>query len=114
MTESQEQMLVFRWAAMYDELKLMHHIPNGGRRDLREAAWLKKCGVKAGVPDIFLPVPKGMYHGLYIEMKISNGGKLSPSQSQWLTDLREQGYRCEVCHGAEAAIATIEHYMGWK
>ena len=110
MTESQEQMLVFRWAEMYDELKLMHHIPNGGRRDPREAAWLKKCGVKAGVPDIFLPVPKGIYHGLYIEMKAGDN-KPTEKQTEWLTALRRQGYAVAVCWSHFEAERVIEQYM---
>lgn len=71
--ESVEQTNLFRWAAYeqgkYPELKLMYHIPNGGSRNRLEAANLKKQGVKSGVPDICLPVARGAYHGLYIEMK---------------------------------------------
>ena len=42
----------------YPELKLLHHCPNGGKRDRVSAAVLKRQGVKAGVPDLHLPVPK--------------------------------------------------------
>ena len=55
-SESQEQKALFQWAGLaeqkYPELKLLHHIPNGGIRDIRTAANLKKEGVKRGVPDI--------------------------------------------------------------
>ena len=57
----------------YPELKLLHHCPNGGKRDRVSAAVLKRQGVKAGVPDLHLPVPKGQYASLYIEMKYGNG-----------------------------------------
>ena len=52
-------------------------------RDIRTAANLKKEGVKRGVPDICLPVSRGKYHGLYIEMK---AGKNKPSkeQKEWI------------------------------
>ena len=67
--ESEEQICLFQWAqyqsGRYPELELMYHIPNGGSRNKYEAANLKLQGVKAGVPDICLPVARGKFHGLY-------------------------------------------------
>ena len=54
-------------------MKLLHHIPNGGNRDVVEARHLKQQGVKKGVPDLHLPVARGSYHSLYIEMKAETG-----------------------------------------
>lgn len=72
-TESVEQQCLFRWAAFqsgkYPELKLLYHVPNGGSRKKSEAGRFKAEGVKAGVPDLCLPVARGGYHGLYIELK---------------------------------------------
>lgn len=49
--ESAEQEAIFQWAeyslGKYPELKLLHHIANGGKRDALEAASLKRQGVKA-------------------------------------------------------------------
>lgn len=95
----------------WPELGLMHHIPNGGGRSPREAAHLKAQGVKAGVPDIFLPVARHGYHGLYIELKRREGGRVSPEQNEMIAALREQGFRVEVCRGWEAARDVIEEYM---
>ena len=71
--ESGHQEALFEWAAYHmdcmPELEYMHHIPNGGKRDKRTAVALKRQGVKAGVPDICLPVARNGYHGLYIELK---------------------------------------------
>ena len=42
MTEAQEQRFLFQWAGyaeqQFPELKLLHHVPNGGKRDARTAA----------------------------------------------------------------------------
>lgn len=93
--EAMEQEALFSWAKhmqhVYPELALLHHIPNGGYRNTSEAVRLKRQGVKAGVPDICLPVPRGTFHGLYIELK-AKGGTPSKKQEWWLAALRKQGY----------------------
>lgn len=109
-----EQMGVMDWAAYaqrrYPELCLLHHIPNGGKRKTTEAARFKAMGVKAGVPDLFLPVPRGGFAGLYIEMKY---GKNKPTEKQkvWINALKAQGYRVEVCYSGYKATATLEEYL---
>ena len=75
--EDAEQETVIQWARIcsgkWPELKLLHHIPNGGRRNAKEAAKLKRMGVLAGVSDLHLPVARGGYHSMYIEMKYEEG-----------------------------------------
>lgn len=90
----------------------MFHIPNGGTRAKSEAGRFKAEGVKAGVPDIFLPVPRGEYAGLFIEMKRRKGGRVSIDQSMWLEALKKQGYRTAVCRGWEQARDVIGGYLG--
>ena len=113
-SEAQHQANVINWALLhreeYPELEMLHHIPNGGRRDPIEAKHLKEQGVKAGVPDLCLPVPRGGYHGLYIEMKTEHG-HTSEAQERWGEKLTAQGYRWQVCHGWEAAVSTLEWYL---
>lgn len=114
MTEFQHQYTLMQWALAsrkkYPELKLLHHIPNGGTRDVIEGKNLKRAGVKKGVPDLCLPVPRGPYHGLYIEMKTETG-KATPEQTWWIEELNGQGYFCEVCHGWKNAVRVIEWYL---
>ncbi len=112
--EADEQTKLFNWIAFmrcrYSELDMLYHIPNGGSRNLIEAANLKREGVRAGVPDLCLPVPSRGYHGLYIELKY---GKNKPSENQkkWITNLRNQGYAAEVCYGWVEASETICRYL---
>lgn len=112
--ESQEQCALIEWAEIqsrtYPELKLLHHIPNGGKRNIATAARLKKEGVKAGVPDLFLPAPKGKWHGLYIEMKAPKG-TVSEKQKWWIKALRKQGYAVAICYGWEVAKDIITCYL---
>ncbi len=115
--ESAEQEAIFQWAeyslGKYPELKLLHHIANGGRRDSLEAASLKRQGVKAGVPDIHLPVARGGFHSLYIELKVGNN-KPTEKQKEWLRDLKEQGNCTAVCYGSGEAISVITQYLNLK
>ena len=112
-TEAQEQVTLFSWAAVQaiPELALLYHIPNGGSRHKAEAARLRADGVRAGVPDLCLPVPRGGCHGLYIELKRLRGGRLSEQQRAWLDALGKQGYAVAVCKGWEDAAETILRYL---
>lgn len=96
---------------IHPELRLFHAIPNGGFRSRRTAGLLKAEGVRPGVPDYSLPVPRGGAHGLYIELKRVKGGRVEPEQRTWLADLTEQGYRAVVCRGWEQAWAEIRDYL---
>ena len=93
MTEAQEQIAVMRWAEMqsnkYPELNLLFHIPNGSYKSKAQAGLFKAMGLKSGVPDLFLPVARGEFHGLFIEMK-TNKGRPSKAQLEWFEALREQ------------------------
>jgi len=104
-----------RWAAgqveQWPELVLLHHIPNGGFRGKREAARLKRMGVKPGVPDLHLPVARGGFHGLYVEMKRRDGGRVSSEQRVWLAALHTAGHCVAVCEGHEQAVAVIRDYL---
>ena len=98
----------------YPELRLLMHIPNGGKRTKAEAAIMHATGVKSGVPDLLLPVARQGFHGLWIEMKRQTNGVVTLNQKGWHKALREQGYRVEVCHGWIEARSRIMDYMGMK
>lgn len=112
--EDTEQIGVIDWAnwntGRFPELKLLFHVPNGGKRNAAEAARFKAMGVKAGVPDLCLPVPRGGYAGLYIEMKYGKN-KTTEKQEEWIHSLIEQGYLVKVCWGGQEATAALEEYL---
>ena len=114
-TEADEQTTLFEWAELqsgrYPELKLLYHVPNGGSRNKIEAARLQAQGVKAGVPDLCLPVARGGNHGLYIELKRQRGGRISEEQVRWIM---KHGYSAAICRGWEEAARTIVEYLQQK
>lgn len=115
-TESEEQRTLFRWATLqslkHPELALMFHVPNEGKRSKVVGGRMKAEGLKSGVPDIFLPVPRGEYHGLFIEMKRIRGGAVTDCQKLWIHDLAHQGYKAVVCRGWQNAADEILKYLG--
>lgn len=114
-TEAEEQRALFRWAALAagarPELRLLYHIPNEGRRSVVTGARMKAEGMKPGVPDICLPVARGGYHALYIELKRIKGGRATDAQKQWIAALNAEGNRAVLCKGWDAAREEIERYL---
>lgn len=113
--EDDHQSALFTWAAMKPFRggmlsDFLFAIPNGGRRNPREAARMKGQGVKAGVSDIHLPVPMGEFAGLWIELKAPKG-KATALQIDWLNRMASCGHAAFVCHGWEAAKKTITDYI---
>lgn len=116
-SEHDEQVALFQWAAIFSgqvaELTLLFAVPNGGQRHKAVAAKLKAEGVKSGVPDVMLPVARGGYHGLFVEMKRANGvpSDVSDLQAQWHHTLRYRDYQVVVAFGFDQARAAILKYL---
>jgi hypothetical protein len=116
-SEGGEQSALFCWAGEHKKqqplLALMFHIPNGGERSGHTGARLRAMGTKRGVPDICLPVARGRFHGLFIEMKKlkSKESDLRTDQRQWMKDLAEQGYHVTRCNGWIEAKDYIIWYL---
>lgn len=119
-SESLEQQALFLWWRIlgHGSFRLaacqLFAIPNGGKRSLRTAARLKKEGVTAGIPDIFLAAPSGGRHGLFIELKRKDRGKVSTFQKASMAALEAAGYACVVAYGWEAAKQAIQDYLAGR
>ena len=110
-SEDQEQAWLVAWLRREHPSARIFAIPNGGGRSKAQGALLKATGVSPGVPDLMLPTPRGGYHGLFVEMKRTKGGRTSAEQKDWLAYLAAQGYRAIVCRGFEEAKKEIECYL---
>ena len=114
--EHTEQVTLMQWWALAHKQfgiseQLLFAIPNGGQRNIVVATKLKAEGVRPGIPDLFLAVPRRNAHGLFIEMKKAKGGRVSDKQSTAMDLLAEQGYKWAVCHGWNEARICIESYL---
>lgn len=110
-----QQSVVLWWALAHRGLGVaresrLFHVPNGGFRSRRTAGRFKAEGVRKGIADFLLLVPRGPYHGLAIEMK-RPGGALRPEQKEFLADLTADGYCTSVCFSLDDTIKVLTHYL---
>jgi len=95
----------------FPELILAYACPNGGQRNKIVATRLKAEGVKPGVPDIHIPIARGEYSGLWIELKRLKGSSFQENQKFWLNELNKYGAFAVMCKGAEEALKITEMYL---
>lgn len=106
--ELDEQIAVVAWC---DAVGVqIFHIVNEGKRSYSMGKKLVQAGLRRGVPDLFIPEPHGVYHGLFIEMKYGKN-TLTEEQSRWLSFLSSRGYAVKVAYSADEAIGAIQKYI---
>ena len=91
-------------------LKLLIAIPNGGRRNRREAARLKKSGVVPGVSDLVLFIPNQFHHALCIEIK-SKDGRQSQLQKDWQKLVEVYNFKYVVCRSLDEFRSEVQMYL---
>ena len=126
--EDKEQMAVIEWAGWQP----LHNasiskigdyliaIPNAGKRSAKHGKREKLMGLKPGVSDLFLAVPRNGKHGLWIEMKkrresfrgmAEAASAVIPTQRQWLDRMERVDYATAVAYGSAEAIEMIKVYL---
>ena len=108
--ESELQRACVRWFRLQYPGVLFFHIPNGGKRNAREAARFKAEGVVPGIPDLFLAEARHGFHGLFIEMKAGKN-RPTPEQADAMQMLSASGYLCAVCYTFEAFKELTDNYL---
>jgi hypothetical protein len=116
-TEHSIQVAFFCWLGIVKlpDTHWIHAIPNGGARSAASAGRLKAEGVRTGVWDVFVPVPRRGHHGLYLEFKRpehrthKNGG-LTQEQVEFGMQAHTLGYKMKAVYTwREAALALLEY-----
>lgn len=112
MKEHDIQVALMRWMRLQHRkaYKVTYATPNAAKRTPRQGAYMKAEGLKSGVPDICIPIPRKGFGALYIELK-REGGKLTDNQAEWLDNLNEAGNMAVLCVGFDAAKDTINSYL---
>lgn len=111
MSEFQHQIHLFQWCLRQGSpADLIFSIGNQGSISAVKGQRDKMAGLRAGVPDMCLPVARGGYHSLYIELK-KIGGRPSAAQLSWIEILTNLRHRAVVCEGWLEAKSAIEDYL---
>lgn len=127
MSEHAHQAAFFEWASLqrFPGIELLHAVPNGGDRPKvtrtgkggkevtfsPEANRLKAEGVKAGVPDVLWPVPRGGFIGLAIEFKYGDGVP-TKEQRERIDRMQRHGWLAVICWDWESAARVMVGYAG--
>jgi hypothetical protein len=92
------------------------HVPNGGSRDIREAANLKRMGALAGASDLLLFRPGACPHccsarleGFALELK-SDGGRPSEAQLNFMARFAAAGGHTCFASGLDRALEVLERW----
>jgi len=99
------------WFRLAYSSKLMFAIPNGGARHVAVGAKLKKEGVLAGVPDLFIAEPNKHYNGLFIELKNGNKGRVNEKQKKLIEQLNIRGYKTSVVRYFDDFVEVVNSYF---
>lgn len=116
-SEEIEQARFIKWThkaavrALMPSLAWIFHTPNGGLRSALAGAQMKALGAKKGVPDLLLPVKRGIHPGLAIEFK-SATGSTTPEQKAWLAHFDDQKWETRVTRTAQDARSQVCLYLG--
>ncbi len=113
--ELEEQVALIEWAdkTVIDGIRIgdyLIHIPNEGKRGPKAARDAKRLGLRAGVPDLFLALPRGGYAGLWIEMK-SITGIATSEQIDWMRKLKNEGYAVFLSRSFGMAKDNVMKFM---
>ena len=115
-SEYEEQKALFTWARnkatlrQYPELELLSASLNGVRLQPQQASRMKASGMLAGEHDIRLPVARGRFTSLSIEMKVGNN-KPTATQLKYGELLEAEGGCVRYCWSWLEAREAIEEYL---
>ena len=89
------------------------HLAGSPKQRARKMDNMKKEGFKNGASDLFIAVPRGTFHGMWLEMKDEGKTKcsLSNDQAAHLELMEKQGYHACWAAGCDEAIKLINDYM---
>lgn len=123
-SEDQIQGAFIQWCAWnahrHPGLAMVFHVPNGAQAASMKGATKKdraivvarlhKLGMVDGIPDVFVPIVCGQFHGLFIEFKSANG-TVSEAQKKAQRKLRALGYDVHNAFSFESAVAFVENKL---
>lgn len=90
---------------------LAFHVPNGGSRNIKEAAKFKRMGVMAGVSDIIILTPSEGHNGAVLELKTTKG-RVSKAQKEFMDKAEKNGYYTDIIRNHNDLSMALKHLYG--
>lgn len=115
--EASHQIALFDWANLKKVPEggflrdYMYAIPNGAKRTPAQGSILKRQGLSAGWPDLCIALPRGRYHGMYLELKRVSRYSVTKEQKVVIDRLNRIGYCARVSNTIDKSIEMIEEYL---
>lgn len=106
--ESEIQQSCVRWFRYAYPQYIILSIPNGGSRNVIEAANLKKEGALAGASDLMIIAERKV---LFVEMKTPKG-RQQQTQKDFQRRVEVLGHRYVVCHSLDEFMREVNAWLG--
>jgi hypothetical protein len=90
--------------------KILFSTLNGVRIGIKAAFRCKRQGMIRGIPDLVIPEPNELFHGLFIELKIKPN-RLTPEQKEFLEKVTDRGYYGTVVYNFEEFQTIVKGYF---
>lgn len=112
--ESHIQQAIVKWARFQactlPELQLLYAVPNGANVSTPNRIRLVAEGLRKGIPDLHLPIARGEFNSLYIEVKTEKG-KLSKDQEEMFNQLELFGNKVVIVRSLFQGIHVLTTYL---
>ena len=114
--EFSNQCALFEWArnplvqAQLPGIDLMSCSLNGVHMSIAQRGKAKASGMLVGEWDVRLPVARGHFIGLAIEMKAGKN-RLTKEQSRYGIRMQQERWQCVVCYSWDQARLIITNYL---
>lgn len=108
--ESKIQQAMVMWFRLQYPRYIIAAVPNGGRRNAREAKIMKGEGVLAGFSDLIIVADRSV---LFVEVKTKEGRQSEP-QRKFQADVERLGFQYFVCRSLQDFQLTVEKWLRYK
>ncbi len=112
--EDAELIAFFDWVRWNEKknpiLKTIFHVENERKCTPAQGARRKRKGVRAGIPDIIVPISRRPFCGLFIELK-TDKGKVSKEQKEIMAMLYSLGHAVYIARSGKEAIDLVTNYL---
>ncbi len=119
MSEHAHQCALVTWArlpavmAQYPGIDLLESSLNGVKLSKAQAGKALAAGMLKGALDLNLPVARGGYHGMRLELKFGRN-KMTAEQEWHAQRLREEGWYVTTCYDWMTARDEIVAYLSGR